>query len=163
MCNFSDPFGLKIEWKNDDDGTLQRNWNHAKRAVQELADGGDEQAQMMLKHMLFMETTDDVYTIQNAALSYGRGATSDDGMTISVDVAKVARSRATEPWQLNVASVLVHETGHSAYRSSPMGRVRRAEWESEGTALGFENAYRGAVGWCARANHNSYPRRGCTP
>lgn len=156
--NGSDPFGLEVVFKNDDDGTLRQAWNHAKRALREQARNGDKEAAGALYSMRRMENDkDNTFTFVNESLAHSLGDAM--GQTARIDVAGIGRARSVDGLSVNVASVMVHEAGHLFYNATPIHQLNPSSAGSNSYAMSWDNAYRRSVWMPERANHHSYPRR----
>lgn len=145
-------------FKNDDDGTMRRAWNHAKRALREQARDGDKEAAGALRNMRRMENDQDItYTFVNESLAHSLGDAM--GQTARIDVAGIGRARTVDGLSVNVASVMVHEAGHLFYNAVRIHQLNPNSDVSNSYAMSWDNAYRRSVWMPERANHHSYPKR----
>jgi uncharacterized protein RhaS with RHS repeats len=158
--NFSDPFGLKIEFKGDDADEMRRWWAHVKRSLRNAARDGDDDAASYLRSINRIERSDDiVFTflgnrdLRSRDGSLTTGSTKDGVMSINVPYIN------SLPQTRRVGITLMHEFGHNTYESSMYscfgGCIHSRD--SDEWALQYDNAYRRSVGFTEKENHGHFP------
>jgi RHS repeat-associated protein len=158
--NGADPFGLYVEFKDDNDGVMRHHWELAKRQLGRAA-GRDRAARDLLRVMEGMEKdTSTTYTFQNAAIEGDAlGRSWPGSTTMLIDVNKITLGSRG---QASVGSVMIHESGHVNY-----GRTRGLFGHDTETsymyAQDFENRYRRIVAFCLSSGHGVLPPWGCRP
>lgn len=151
--NFSDPFGLKVEFYNDGARKL---WEDLRREATEASRSKNKDmakaGRRLLNAMTSLERDDDLLTV---SVETGRGSgfgprTDAPGYGILVDP---NRPSNVEPYV-----VLSHELGH-AYQSMVSGPNRIGSYPR---AVGFENSARTIAG-CGHTSalYNWTYQRGC--
>jgi hypothetical protein len=144
--NYSDPFGLAIEFRGERADELRAAFESAMAALKFAAKDGDKQAAFYYRALngLFNSRTRTV-VIESGANSFGRIGETDPntGNHIQIDFANLAREESAGRTRLDL--IVAHELGHSL----GIGWGRRGTGES----VEVEQRIRNARGNCPKTQH----------
>jgi RHS repeat-associated protein len=146
--NYSDPFGLNVEFRGKNAKELELRWRGLKRVLEIAGENGNKSASRLFTEMLNAESNENIAYVfaddESVSWNKGFGQTVGTQMRINVCGARddLASGRASTSCRcLSISDIMIHEFGH-ALTTARFGQLFSESGKGHEEGVGMQNILR---------------------